>query len=864
MINTVNTQSTIDLAQHIANGHSQTHATELLSVYGKNVLSTKKPPSDFYFFFSQLKNPLIIVLLIASLVTILLQHYTDSIVILLAVFVNTILGFIQERKAFKSLEALKSVVQHLTTVIRDGNKIEIKVEEIVPGDIILLYEGDKIPADGCVMQANDLFVEEAILTGESVPVAKTRAQSFEGNSFSLESIQRLHKSHPDGQKVFMGTSVTSGSAVVLVTNTAMNTQMGEIAKTLGEYTHTPTPLEKKLNILAKHLTIGVLILSFTIFMIGLATNRDPVEMFITSVAVAVAAIPEGLVVGLTAILAIGMNRILKRNGLVKSMTAAETLGSVTTVCVDKTGTLTEGKLQVVSTETDHEELLFIASTVANDHHDPIEIARWKWAQHQFSLNPSLPNPEQLIKKYTRAATIPFSVERRYIAVLCDTEIFIAGAPEEMITACQQTQESLQKIQAQIAQHAKEGKRLLGFGYQKFKTIQKAQAVFDELKKGYPKDDRIQWLGLMAFYDPVRPTVSDTIAKAQQAGISIKIITGDYRATAISVLEKIGISVPDSQILEGVDIEDLTSTQLQEKVRNTVLFARTKPSQKFRIVQALQANKEIVAMMGDGVNDAPALIASDIGIVVENASEIAKEAADLILLDSNMQTIIDAIEEGRSMFNNLRKVILYLLSDSFAEILLILFSVLFGVPLAITAVQILWVNLIDDGLPSLALTIDPKDDHLLKRKPLSPQTPLINKEMLGLIMLISSITALACFLIFTQLVQVREPQYAQTVVFAILSIESLLYIFSCRSLEKSVWEIPFFNNIPLLLACGFGVVLTILSVHVPILQKLLGTVSLPIQEWQLIFVVCGMITILIETFKWVWKKIYSPRLLSKTF
>lgn len=849
-------QTKMSISQYLENGLTENQAITAIKEYGLNQVYGKKPPTDLYFLLKQFKNPLIFVLILATVVTAMIGHFSDSLVIALAVLVNTILGFIQERKAFRSLEALKKVVSHKALVIRDGNRQEIDVTQIVPGDIVLVFEGDKIPADGLIIENNDVLIEEAILTGESMPVDKKAILIPE----SLKSVAEFfYQLTHDAEKiknesqVFMGTIVISGSAKIFITSTGMSTQLGLIATNIEDNRETKTPLEKKLDSLAKFITFIIIILCIFIFTIGIITMREPAEMFVTAVAIAVSAIPEGLVVGLTAILAIGMHKILKRKGLVRNLMAAETLGSVNIVCIDKTGTLTEGKMTVSEVRTEDEQLIYRASTLANDRKDPIEIARWHWAQKISAENKELIPPEQLTIKYRRTASIPFSVERRFLAIQANNEIFLSGAPEEMLERSNTSKENKIKYSQLIQELSSNGKRLIGFGYIKTDNPQTAKSMFADLKKNKSKN-QVEWLGIMAFDDPIRNSVIETIKKTQKAGIDIKIITGDYSATALSVLKQIGIFIKKDQFMEGNEVESLTIQELQKKVKDVILFARTKPSHKLKIVTALKNNGEIVAMMGDGVNDAPALAKADIGVVVDSASEVAKESSELILLDSNMNTIIAAIEEGRAMFDNLRKVALYLLSDSLSEIIIILVNIIMGTPLALTAAQILWINLVDDGLPNLALTIDPKDPDILKRKPLKRSEKIINSEMFFLILLISTTSAISCLIIFLRYLSTEGLEIARTMSFATLSIVTLLYVYSCKSLDKPFWRISIFNNKPLIFASLFGVVLTVLSVYLSPLQKVLSTTALRVDHWFVVAIVSIIIITLIETFKWIWNAI----------
>ncbi|MBP7700611.1 HAD-IC family P-type ATPase [Candidatus Woesebacteria bacterium] len=850
-----------------SSGITNDQSRKQLEIFGPNELIGKKPPNDFYFISKQFKNPLVLVLLTATIVTIIVGDFTDAFVIFLAIIVNTLLGFVQERKAFKSLDSLKKVVSHEAWVIRKddnekiGKKIQIAISQIVPGDVVVLYEGDKVPADGIIIENNDLLIDEAILTGESISVSKKTVV----NNIKEENLENFIKSlakdnEKNSQSLLMGTTVIGGSGKIIVTKTGMNTEIGKIATHLEENQESKTPLEKKLDNLAKNITIGIVFLSIFIFITGVVLKKDPTEMFKTAVALAVAAIPEGLVVGLTAILAIGMHRILKRKGLVKSLVAAETLGSVTTVCVDKTGTLTEGKMKVVETRLENDVLAYKASCFANDLKDPIEIARWQWA-HEVSKNNligdnriKLVDPDELLELEPRDQNIPFSVEKRFLASRHGINIYLAGAPEEMIARSNINSSKADEYQKLIEDWASKGRRLIGFAYIQCKSKEEAKEVFALLKEEKVNKKLINWLGLMAFDDPIRKSVKNTIDRTLQAGIKVKVITGDYRITAVAVMEKIGFKIKNDQIIEGDELEKMSDAQLQKRVKTTLLFSRTKPSQKLRIVKALQSNGEIVGMMGDGINDAPALAIADIGIVVEDASEIAKEASDLILLDSNMETITASIEEGRSMLENLKKVAMYLLSDSFSEIIIVLVSLLLGWPIAITAVQILWINLVDDGLPNLALTIDPKDSGLLKRKPLKSDAKLINGEMLGLIILISVVTAASCLLVFWIDWQNRGLELARTMVFATLSIDSLVYVFSCRSLTKNIWQESIFKNKWLIIASLFGIIATVLSVHLRPLQILLGTTSLTLMDWLIVFGVSMGVLTTIELFKFIYNKI----------
>lgn len=850
------------LSQHILVGLKPAAVESLHAHYGSNLLPSKPLPSNLTFFLRQLASPLIIVLLAAAGLTALLRDWTDTGVILAAVLLNSLLGFYQEKKAFTSLQSLKSVLTPETWVIRNGKRQKISAKQLVPFDVVTLYEGDKVPADGVVVEAHDLFLNEAVLTGESISVEK---QSV-GQSLLESELSELERRavHPEGktdfsssEQVYMGTTVAGGSGTFVVTKIGATTEMGSIAAAISEESDEQTPLERRLQFLARNLAVLVLIMTALIFVYGVVTMRDLLEMFKVSVALAVSAIPEGLVIALTSILAIGMHRILKRKALVRNLVAAETLGTVTVVCLDKTGTLTEGKLRVVATEFTNKHLGYRVSILANEQRDPLELARWRWAESYSTAHRDLEAPHILVK-LQRDDLIPFSSERRFLATRHGREISMMGAPDTLVTYCAASISAAERKQAtHLARDwAVSGKRVIAAVTWQAKTESEAKKTFAALKKNQVVTSG-QWLGLMGFEDPVRPSVAKTLKAAERAGITVKVITGDYRETAQAVLESVGYSVSDSEVIEGYQLLDMTDQQLQAVVKKTVLFARTKPSQKLRIVKALKANGEIVAMMGDGVNDAPALSAADIGLVVGDATEVAQEVADIVLLDSNFETILAAVEEGRGIFANLRKVILYLLSDTFSEVILVLGSMLLGLPVAITATQVLWINIIKEAFPSLALVVDPKEKHLLKQPPIDPRESLLHPEMKVLIAAISMVTGFATLWVFArEYTASGSVQLAQTVAFAALSVSSLLYIFSCRSFTRPFWQVSLRKHRYLFASVAAALVLTVVPIYFAPLAGVLGLVPLNLQQWQVVGMMGLVVVATVEVIKWGWTRVQS--------
>ncbi|OGC69302.1 hypothetical protein A2415_02910 [candidate division WWE3 bacterium RIFOXYC1_FULL_39_7] len=811
----------METAQKIRGLNTQ-DAAELLKKHGYNRLPETPPPTDIQIFLSQLKSPLVYILLGAGVITFALRETADTAIIAGSVLVNTFLGFIQERNANHALEALKKMIHPYAKVLRDGSSQVIEAEEIVPQDIVYLNQGDKIPADGKIIEVNRFFANEAILTGESIPVEK-----------------KLN----DG--VFMGTVVFGGKATIQVEKTGGNTEMGKIAMSVGGVNQI-TPLGKQLNNFSKQLSKLVFFLLTIVLIVGILTGIEAIEIFKTAVALAVSSIPEGLLVALTVVLAIGMQRILARKGLVRNLVSAETLGGVTTICVDKTGTLTEGIMQVVDV---YGEELRVAKQVilANDLDDPIVLAAWDWGK-KFVTNPEIYKKENPV-----IDSIPFDSNARIFASLnkvADTYVtFINGAPEVILDRCNLPEESKQAILENIDQLTQQGKRLLGY----------AQKVSDSTKSYLTTEDThsdFEWVGFLGFFDPVRDDVKDAFEKTEAAGIKLIVITGDFANTAEYVLKKMGQDLEKTDIIQGDDLLKLSEDELKSKLfsnNNVKLFARTRPEQKLKIVELLKSNGEVVAMMGDGVNDAPALSKSDIGIVVGEASDVVKESSDLILLDSRFSTIVAAIEEGRGIFDNIRKIILYLMCDAFEEIVLVLTTLILRMPLPILAAQVLWVNILSDGFPHLALTMDPKSKNVMKRSPRPSSEPLVVGWMKKLIAMVSLTGGAFALLVFIYVLnKTGDITLTRSVVFATVGINSLVYVFSIKTLRDSFWEQNPFNNLWLVGAVILGIFLQVLPFIFAPLSNFLKIVPIG-QYWILPIGSSILMFLIIEIVKdFVWR------------
>ena len=781
--------------------------------FGFNVLPEKPPPGNLSLLVQQLRNPLIYVLLFAGFVTLAIGHYPDTIIILVAVVVNTALGFIQERKATDALHALKHYVANTVTVIREGKREILETPQIVAGDIVILNQGVKVPADGKLIGANRLYLDESILTGESASVKKIQDDS-----------------------VFMGTTVASGQAVMVVESIGAKTKMGEIALQIQEVEE-DTPLQRQLKGFSKQLVTIIGALIVIVFIVGVVYRFSLVEVFTTSVALAVSSIPEGLIVSLTVVLAIGMQKILRRHGLVRKLAAAETLGGVTVICVDKTGTLTQGKMTVVDYIGDKNDLAEQV-LLANDLDDPIVIAAFEWGRSLIG---------DFVSEHQRFDSIPFSSKERFFTSLHKwsndhNRLYVNGAPELLLGWTTLSENEKHNILSTINDLTKQGKRLIGFARRDVASSKKGLDVSDA------KHD-LEWVGILAFSDPVRHGVKEALGQAKDAGIRTIVITGDYAKTSEFVLSELGISLSSEQIVLGEELGGFSNNELLQKVKTVCLFARTTPDQKLMIVEALKKQGEIVAMMGDGVNDAPALHEADIGIAVGEATDVAKESADLVLLDSNFSTIVGAIEEGRVMFENIRKIILYLLSDAFAEIIVVFGGIVFGLPLPLTAIQILWINLVSDGLPNLSLTIDPKRADIMKEKPRQPGERLVNKWMvalIGFVSLVAGLAALGSFVIVYK--TTRDITLARSVAFLTLGLNSLVYVFSVRVLMVPFWKNHFFENKWLIVAALAGFGLQIVPFTTPLIRKFFGTTELDLVYWLVAMGLSISMFFVVEIFK----------------
>ncbi|MFH1890936.1 MAG: HAD-IC family P-type ATPase [Candidatus Kuenenbacteria bacterium] len=869
-------EDVLDKLESSKNGLTQEEVEKRQKKYGLNKLPEAKRTAYLAIFLRQFKSSLVYVLLAAAIISALLGDFVDAGVILLAVVINVIIGFYQENKAESSLSALRKIVVSYCKVSRNGQEHQIQTYELVPGDIVFLAPGDKISADLRIIKANNLKTNEASLTGESAEIDKT-------NKTHIGELVIADQA----DMAFMGTQVTQGNGVGVVVATGRQTAIGHIAELITSTQEMITPLQHKLSIFARKISILVLAACFLIFVIGLLMGYAFTQIFITSIAIAVSAIPEGLLVAVTMILAIGMQRILKKKALVKHLLAAEILGSTSVICSDKTGTMTEGEMRVVEVaahdysldflgsdfnkaKTQAEELLLLLkigtvcnnSYIENPTHElehrvvrgtPTEKALFM-AGYGIGLDKTI-----IEKEEERLDEIPFDSKWKFMMTLNKRSkelntVYLKGAPEVVIDLCKYiystrtndkrtelTKEHLDKMQKIYYDMSKRGLRVLACAYKKVSSNTK------KLKE--EEQQNFIFAGLVGIKDPIRPGIKKTISLVKQAGIRTIMITGDHQWTASAIAKDLGLPHKNKNILSGDKLAKMNESELLEIVDDITVYARVTPEDKLKIVKAWQDKGKIVAMTGDGINDAPALKKANIGISLGSGTDAAKETADIILLDNNFKTIVSAVKEGRVIFDSIKKVILYFLSDSFTEVIVIITSLFAGWPLPILASQIIWINLVDDTFPALALTQEPAGEGIMQKHPRKLNEPILDREdklLIGLISVLSAIGTLFFFWYFNN--QFGGIDLARTVSFTFLALSTLLYVFSIRDLSRPLWQTKIFNNTFLILGVIIGFSLQFLAIYSPFLQKIFKTVPLGVTEWLPIIFACFLLIGIIELIK----------------
>ncbi|MDQ0206414.1 calcium-translocating P-type ATPase, SERCA-type [Alkalicoccobacillus murimartini] len=879
-------------------GLSHKEAKKRLNQFGPNKLEEGKKTPAFLVFIGQFKDFMVLVLLAATLISGLIGEVIDAITIMFIVLLNGVLGYVQERKAEKSLDALKELSAPQMMVKRDGEWVKIPSAEVVPGDLVRLESGDRIGADIRLIVTNELRVDEASLTGESVPVHK-KSQRLEAEELEIGDQENM---------LFMGTMITQGNGQGVVIGTGMNTEMGKIAHLLQTTETLVTPLQMKLEQLGKMLIAVALLLTALVVVIGLLQGHELNTMFLSGVSLAVAAIPEGLPAIVTVALALGVQRMIKRKGIVRKLPAVETLGCASVVCSDKTGTLTQNKMtvtklwsggrywdvsgtgyepngqfegngQVVKPDQNRDLAqllsfgLLCSHAVITERKDDKRFGRSK-SRFVLDGDPTEGalvvaalkagySKEGLSKQYQVVQEFPFDSTRKMMSVVVKDRsgqriLITKGAPDVIASRT-----SLMLRQNRSERMSAKGKAELdeavaSMAGQALRTIAIAFRVLahsESIQSAEEAEKDLTLIGIQAMIDPPRPEVKDSIAECREAGIRTIMITGDHKITAEAIATQLDILPSGGKVVDGQMLSKLSDEELAEGIDQMYVFARVSPKHKLRIVQALQANGHIVAMTGDGVNDAPAIKASNIGIAMGmTGTDVAKEASSLILSDDNFATIKEAIKEGRNIYENIRKFIRYMLASNVGEILVMLFAMILGLPLPLAAIQILWVNLVTDGLPAMALGMDQAEGDVMKRKPRSPNEGVFARGLTWKIIsrgfMIGAVTLAAFWLVYQE--HDGDLVRAQTIAFLTLVMAQLIHVFDCRS-EYSVYHRNPFENLYLVAAVIISTLLMLAVLYIPALQPVFHTVPVSFREWLLVLSLAAIPTVVLGGFQLVKRK-----------
>ena len=843
-------------------GLEEPQAVERVGRLGYNEMTAKPPKPGILVFLQQFLNPLIYVLMAAAAVSAATGHFIDALVIFVILLINATIGYVQETRAEKAMEALKQMAAPQSQVRRDGRIVKIPSRDIVPGDILIIEAGDRIPADARVLEVAGLKVNESALTGESEPTDKNRAAVPDETPLA----DRYNM-------LYLGTTVTQGRAVAVTIGTGMNTELGRIASGLDSIVTEKTPLQKSIARLGKSLVAVMLAVVAVIFLVGIWRELDVLEMFFLSVAAAVSAIPEGLPAVVTVVLAIGMRIMAQRNAIIRHLVAVETLGSATVICSDKTGTLTLNQMTLRALYYDGNRLDisgegycpngdFQSDGRLMESPGTDKSLRFALSIGMLASNSTMTvgdnqctlfgdptegallvagakagiNKEELEKAFPRLDEIPFTSERQYMATLHTDSaghiVHVKGAAEKLIglsshvrkngKAVPLTESDRHRWQAEIDRMAGQALRVLALAYREMPH--ETETISPEDIEG-----RLVLSGLAGIIDPPRPEAAEAIRQATGAGIKVKMITGDHAATARAIADEIGL--PSGEAVTGIELAEMSDDELSRRVEDISVFARIEPLHKLRIVQALRSRGHTVAMTGDGVNDAPALKAADIGVAMgRQGTDVAREAADMVLADDNFASVVAAVDEGRAIFNRLRNVIFYLLSSNIGELIALTAAIAIVGQAPLLAVQILWINVMTDTTITIPLGLEPKSGHELKNPPRSPEVGLIYPGLLLRVAYAALIMAVGVFLVFAWARQHMDIDQARTLAFSTMIAFEWFKGFVARSDEKSVFKIGLFRNRWLILAIGVAVILQLAVVYTPFLQAAFHTAPFEPLYW----------------------------------
>ena len=824
----------------------------LLKQHGLNEIKKIKHFSKLKIFSRQFLDPLVIILIVAVILSLLIPFFKnggfldfhdtyDSIFIGIILILNAILGFVQEYKAEKSVQLLKKLSVPKTNVYRNNKLIKINSNELVPGDVIQLNAGDRITADARIIECNNLLTDESALTGESTPSSKNN-----------KTIHKTVNLAEQSNTLFSGTLITEGTTKAIVTSTGMSTQIGKIASLVQEVKEVSTPLQKRLNHLGKWLGLSVIFVSFIIIIVGLLNSQSLDEMLLVGVSLAVSAIPEGLPAVITVALALSVNSMVKRKALVKQLKAIETLGSISVIATDKTGTLTKNEMTVSELFVNNKTIKVSGEGFSTK--GTFTINNKKISKKEISLlleigancnNASLPNigdPTEIAllvsaakakieKDKKKINETPFNSEKKYMITEHEKVSYIKGAPEAVLKLCK-----YYKLNNKVIKLTKDHKNKI---LEKNKEM--ASHALRILAMAYKKGPKTTFVGLQGMIDQPRKEVASAIKICKQAGIRVLMITGDHKLTAEAIGSQVGI---DGNSIEGKDLDRLTDSQLKETLKKVNIVSRSTPENKVRILNILQKQKQVVAMTGDGINDAPALKKADVGVSMAiKGTDIARDASDMVLLNDNFNSIVQAIKHGRVVYENIKKFIRYLLSVNFSEVLLILTAILMKLPLPLLPLQILWINLATDGLPALALYVEKSEDGIMNKKPRNPKESIfkgIKKPMIVSTLIIFTASLIVFLLYLDNLTKARTMALTVSVLY------QLFFVFTCRS-EQSLFKIGFFSNRKLVYAVLITILLHLGIMYSP-LSSIFAMTILNLKEWITAILLASSGLILFEVSK----------------
>ncbi len=852
-----------ELEVNSTTGLSENEVIQRREKYGLNELVTKKPKTLLRIFLSQLNNIMIYILIGAALISGFIGEISDAVIIGIVILINAIVGVIQESKAEKALDALKKLSTPKALVKRDGTSKEIPSQEVVPGDVVIIDAGRYIPCDLRLIETANLQIEESALTGESVPADKQADYVIEAENTPLGDQKNI---------AFKSTLATYGRGVGIAVATGMDTQIGKIATMLEESEDDQTPLQKKIEELGKILGFVAIGICVLMFLVGVLQDRDLYEMFLIALSLAVAAIPEGLPAIVTIVLAMGVQRLIKEHAIVRKLPAVETLGSVSIICSDKTGTLTQNKMTVTNFFADNvlgdiasldltkdpHRLLLENLVLCNDSTysestkigDPTEIALLE-AGVKFEIS-----KESLQKSHPRVHEIPFDSDRKLMTTIHNDEnqfmVMTKGALDSLLKISTTaylngetvtlTEELKNKIMEASNTMSDGALRVLGAAYNSLTAVP---------SKGDTVEENLTFIGLVGMIDPPRLEVKDSIALCKKAGIKTIMITGDHKNTAFAIANELGISNNIEEVISGSELDKLTQDKLNDKIERLSVFARVSPEHKVTIVKAFRSKGNIVSMTGDGVNDAPSLKAADIGVAMGiTGTDVAKGAADIVLTDDNFSTIVSAIREGRNIYNNIKKSIIFLLSCNLGEVIALFLAILLGWASPLRPIHILWVNLVTDTLPALSLGVDSGDPTVMDKKPRDPKATFF-AEGAGVRLILNGILiGILTLIAFTIGIKVYPDSlmHAQTMAFVVLSISQLFHSLNMRHPDKSIFQLGLFTNKYLIYSILLGILLQVIVITIPALASVFKVYPLTLRDWTFVLVLSIMPLVINEIVK----------------